>query len=477
LLTSAAYDARDSLIEAFLDHDSLKGRVVVASEPSIPREFALSPSAATVAPLCDLHVHLYGSIRPLALLQHLAAADDIQYWEWYESEFEAVYGFVPPARQLVERYRAGDNTVIEEFAGLRVVSDADAGNFARFQAKSKLTWVATDYTPERLEREVLGFAEGVRDDLIVQGIAHVELRTFPTGPRALFEMFARDTDRVVLRAAATLPRSNPLPVWEQVKEMLIGDLGHVVTAIDFSGVEEGFPPSQLADLFADVRAFNDARPDRAIAILDHVGESFTDKSIESAIRWVQEAAELGVHRLGHAIALGIDPSVFGEHTRSESVSERRDQIAYDRAHTVELRRAGVRIDIDALHVEQTDLAERQPDDIIDVVYDTERLRELRARQDVAMRRVRVTGAVIEVCPTSNRRIGGITDPRHHPIHRFLAAGLPVVVSTDDPGTFDITLQDELDWVVDVTGRVDLRHHLIESAWRSRAEVLSGRSNE
>jgi adenosine deaminase len=476
-VASVGHDAGDSLIERVPRHRRPRGLAFVVSEPSSPRESALSTSTATVAPLCDLHVHLYGCIRPLALLRHLAAAEDIQYWEWYESEFEAVYGFVPPARQLVERYRSGDKSAIEEFAALYVVGDADAGNFARFQAKGHLTWVATDYTPDRLEREVLGFARGVRDDLIAQGIAHVELRTFPTGPHALFEMFARDADRVVQRAVATLPRENPLPVWEQVKEILIGDCGHVVTAIDFSGVEEGFPPRQLAELFDDVHAFNEERPDRAIAILDHVGESFTDKSIESAIRWVQEAAELGANRIGHAIALGIDPASLGEHTRTESVSERRDQIIYDLAHADELRRAGVRVDIDALHLEEMDLAERPTDDIVDVVYDRERLRELRDRQDVAMKRVRATGAVIEVCPTSNRRIGGITDPQHHPIHRFLAAGLPVVVSTDDPGIFDITLHDELGWVVDVTGMAELRDHLIESAWRSRAEVLSGRTDE
>lgn len=287
--------------------------------------------------MCDLHVHLYGCIRPLALLRQLASASEVPYWDWYASEFEAVYGFVPPTRGLVERFRSGDESVIAEFATLRVVSDADAGNFARFQAKGNLTWISTDYTPDRLEREVLGFARGVRDDLISQGIAHAELRTFATGPRALFEMYARDSDPVLQRAVATLPRDNPVPVWEQVKEVLASAVGDVVTAIDFSGVEEGYPPKQLQDLVADVHAFNEARPDRAVAILDHVGESFTDKSLESAIRWVQEAAELGVNRIGHAIALGIDPASIGEHMRTELVSERRDQIAYDIANGDDLR--------------------------------------------------------------------------------------------------------------------------------------------
>lgn len=410
----------------------------------------------------------------MQLLRYLASCDVISGWDWYESEFRDVYGFVPQARQLVERYRAGDEGVVEEFRAVRVVGDADAGDFARFQAKRNLMRVAADDSPDRLQRDVLGFAKGIRDDLVSQGIAYVEMRTFPPAQPFLLEEFARQPDRLVQRSVATLPRRQPESTWEQLKKTLLGPLGHVVVAIDFSGVEEGYPPRQLEELFDDVRAFNDDHPDRAIAILDHVGESFTDKSIESAIRWVQEAAELGVHRLGHAIALGIDPAAFGEHTRTETVSERHDQIAYDLVHADALRRAGVHVDVARLEAERAELAARQPDETIEISYDTDRLREIRQRQDVAISRVRSTGAVIEVCPTSNRRIGGVSDARHHPIHRFLAAGLPVVVSTDDPGSFDVTLHDELDWVTQVTGREDARSHLMETAWRSRAEVLSGR---
>lgn len=94
-----------------------------------------------------------------------------------------------------------------------------------------------------------------------------------------------------------------------------------------------------------------------------------------------------------------------------------------------------------------------------------------------MRCVRSTGAVIEVCPTSNRRIGGIDDPAHHPVHRLVSTGLPVVVSSDDPGIFGTTLSDELDWVCEHTsGGVDLRRELLETAWNSRSEMLTGRVN-
>ena len=35
----------------------------------------------------------------------------------------------------------------------------------------------------------------------------------------------------------------------------------------------------------------------------------------------------------------------------------------------------------------------------------------------------------------------------HPIHRFLQSDVRLVVSADDPGIFDCTLADEIDWVV------------------------------
>jgi adenosine deaminase len=422
--------------------------------------------------LAELHLHQHGGVRPVDLLEYLAGCERL-HWDWYESGFEAVYGYVPPTRELVRRFRDGDLSVIPAFIDLYVVSDADAGSFARFGAKGNLNWAGTDYTPGGLEREVLAFAALVGADLTAQGITHVEYRT--SAEPGLLEAFARDRGPLTQRAVVTPPRDDPWPVWEQVKELALGPFGRALTAIDFSGVEEGHPPKTLRELFRDVRAFNGSYPERAIAILDHVGESFEDKTLESAVRWVQEAAEFGAHRLGHAIALGIEPAVYGEHVRRESVAERRDQIRYDLANLVGLIAAGVSLSRDALIAEEGSLASQPADAVLTQHYDWERLEGVRRRQAFAMARVRTTGAVIEVCPTSNRRIAGIADPRHHPVHRFIAADLPVVISTDNPGVFDTTLADELDWVCQHTGGGDeLRRRLLETAWRSRAECLSGR---
>jgi hypothetical protein len=287
--------------------------------------------------------------------------------------------------------------------------------------------------------------------------------------------YSRTDGTITERLALSLPRSDPWAAWERVQELALGPTGEALTGVDFCFIEEGHPPKDKAAFFAAVADFNAEHPERALAILYHVGESFREKSLESSVRWVQEAAELGAHRLGHAIALGVDPAAMGPHERPEPVSERLDQIAYDLQHQVGLEAVGVRIDAAALDAERRALQPRPADEILTISYDAARLDEVRRRQDYAMARVRGTGAVVEVCPTSNRRIGDIRDAAHHPVHRFLAAGLPVVVSSDDPGIFGTTLEDELAWVCEQTGGGDeLRRQLVGASWASRSEVLTGR---
>jgi adenosine deaminase len=436
--------------------------------------------------LAELHLHLYGCIRPADLLRHLATRKRIA-WDYYEEHMRAAYGAVPPAREVVEDYRRGAPDAHTRFADLFVFGDADAGNFDRFQAKFNLLGAGSALVDRRagtgaVSKEVATFAAGIRADHARNGVHYAETRLLLgrtlAGPRdravldTLLAAYGANDGGPTERLAISLSRTDPWAGWDRVRELALGPHGENVTGVDFCHLEEGFPPKDKAGFFAAVREFNAAHPERALAILYHVGESFRDKSLESAVRWVHEAAELGAHRLGHAIALGVDPEVFGAHTRTEPVAERRDQLAYDLAHADGLRAAGVPVDAAAVRAELESLPANGN---VQVTYDAARLDEVRGRQDYAMARIRAAGVVVEVCPTSNRRIGGITDPAHHPVHRFLAAGLRVVVASDDPGIFGTTLGDELDWVCrHVDGGADLREHLVETAWQSRSEVLTGR---
>lgn len=437
-------------------------------------------------PLTELHLHLYGCIRPTDLLRHIAAtAPERLRWEEYERPMLAAFGAIPPVRALDERHRAGEEDLAEAFAELFVMGEADAGDFARFAAKFKLLVIASafadqDGSTEEAAAEIAGFVAGIRADHERQGIRYAEIRVLHgTDLRHPLQAASLETlltgfgpaERLVL----SLDRADPWPGWERVRELALGPHGDVLVGIDFCNVEEGHPPKGFAALFAEVAAFNAEHPERALAILHHVGESFTDKSLESAVRWVQQAAELGAHRLGHAIALGVDPAVYGEHTRTESAAERIDQIDYDLAHADGLAAFGVAVDADGLRAERSVLAGGPAEAVVEIAYDAGRLAEVRLRQRYAMARVREAGAVVEVCPTSNLRIGGIADPAHHPVHRFHAEGVPFVVSSDDPGIFGTTLSAELDWVCEHTGGgAELRRELLRRAWDSRSEVLSGR---
>ena len=445
-------------------------------------------------PLAELHLHMYGTIRAEDYLERLGAREID--WGFYETMFERAYGERPALREILARHRAGDPDAPGEFRRLFVFGDADAGNFQRFQAKfnllingSELMNVAAGRLADpvaTLTEEFDFFVARMLADQRRQGIAYAEQRLM-FGPPFSAEMtrnlslevlarYARASrDGFTARLALSLPRKDPWRDFELVRELALGPHGECVTGVDFCYVEEGHPPKEKREFFAAVREFNERHPERALAILYHVGESFTDKSLESAVRWVHEAAAFGAHRLGHAIALGVDPDVYGAHERAEPASERLDQIAYDLEHAEGLRARGVRVDEAALRRERDELRAGPADHSLTHAYDAARLADVRARQEFALARVRASGAVVEVCPTSNLRIGGIADPLHHPVHRFLEAGVPFVVASDDPGIFDTTVRAELDWVAREAalepGEIEA---VVERAWRSRSEVLSGR---
>lgn len=53
--------------------------------------------------------------------------------------------------------------------------------------------------------------------------------------------------------------------------------------------------------------------------------------------------------------------------------------------------------------------------------------------------VKERGIAVEVCPISNQILGYVADLRTHPAAHYINAGLPIVLSTDDPAIFRQTL--------------------------------------
>ena len=135
------------------------------------------------APLAELHLHLYGTIRPDYFLRYIESRPFT--WDRYEAAMEAAYGVRPPLRELLERHRAGDVAATREFEALFVFGDDDAGNFARFQAKFDLLIDGSELSTlrtgdhERLPHvvdEMLAHAAASRVEHRAQGVQYAEQR-------------------------------------------------------------------------------------------------------------------------------------------------------------------------------------------------------------------------------------------------------------------------------------------------------------
>ena len=416
---------------------------------------------------CELHVHTGGCFYAEDLLEMgREVYRDID-WTLFTDGYEEAYGVRPDPVALFEEALTGDAEAVERFRGHFVYGEKDGGDFGRFQAKFNLLVPLARYWWQVLGRE----AELVR--LLLrrhrrEGLSYVEYRSM--APASLedpdaFVHFHRTNAEVIAqeggdgfeaRYIISLPRQAPLGGYDLVQRLfdLHPELVPTVVGLDFCFYEEGFPPKTVAPLFERLRRDNADRPERALEVVYHVGESFFDKSLESAVRWCHQAAELGARRLGHCIALGLDPAVAiarrpGAHTR-ESCAERLDQIAYDLQHAEGLAAAGVPVDRGRLEQERERLGEGGE---VERPYDGARLDEIRRRQDFALGRLAALGAAIETCPASNLRIGGVPRPEDHPVHRFIDSPVDLAVSADDPGIFDAPLATEVDWVR-AHGRLD-----------------------
>ena len=299
--------------------------------------------------------------------------------------------------------------------------------------------------------------------------------------KGLFLAEKKTSPKKKLRAVLSLSRENTLAFkqYEAIQNLLEKNelVRKFLVGIDFCHQEEGHPPKGKEAFFRKVLKDNRKNPDRALAVLYHVGESYTDKSVESAARWVVEAAWMGVHRLGHAVALGVSPQLYLGKELKECPEERLAQIAFEKKHADSLQAAGFEVHIEKLAEEEKSIQEK-PHSWIVHYYDEKRIKKLRIFQDWAMEQVKKTKAVIECCPSSNLAVCGLGSPVHHPLLRFLKKGLPLVIGADDPGILDTNLQKEYERISQWPGITkDMLKKLQENALRSTSPILSGRSHE
>lgn len=443
--------------------------------------------SAARLPLAELHSHLYGCLDASdleELYQRRAPREQI-----YRDSYTRTHGQAPPDHVALFAGTAESRRLLDEHYYF-----TEPAPFPVFQTSFDLIISVAHTDPDELRDVCLRVGRHETADYAEYRMllpptdgpaeAREKLHALCEGLRAA----EADTGRT-LRLAPSLWRTPQLREqgYATLRECMrdFAAVSDYVCGIDFCHQEEGHPPKLKREFFARVLADNRARPEHALAILYHVGESFEDKSVESAARWVVEAAEAGAHRLGHAIALGMAPELFAEAprcVRQELLSERLDQIAFELEHAQDLLAFGYPLDVPALRQESERLRGAAPEHdaavmpTVEIDYrSAERREALRIFQDYAMQRVRATGAIIECCPTSNLRIARLERAENHPLRRFLAAGLPVVISADDPGILRTTLTAELRQLEQWPGvSADDLAVMRQRAWESRSGLLVGR---
>jgi adenosine deaminase len=370
------------------------------------------------SPPSDLHVHLHGCLSPEDLWElgkdryQEARAKELL---WYQGEYQRVFGRSPKYQDYWEKEN-GLDLLKADFLAPGILT------FDQFQAKFNLIIALCPIGSEDF---------GVQENIIRRRSREPGLEIFEA--RTLIPLWMKSTDasRYLKNFCQKVTDLNSeLPLETKLVFSLFRDpaqaiehyrwirafmdahpaLAQVISGVDLAFREEGYPPELYRGLFSEMKEDN-RRSQKKLDFLYHVGESFDDKSLFTAIRWILEAHELGATRLGHAIALGIPPKDRPE--PPESTWEMFRTEAWLKEQGGALKEFGYRGDLESF-------------------------------QKACRSLLKEKGAVIEICPTSNLRIGRIQDLKNHPAKVFMEEGLSYVLGTDDPGIFDTDLKKEKD---------------------------------
>ncbi|AOP32826.1 adenosine deaminase [Leptospira tipperaryensis] len=425
----------------------------------------------------DLHNHLYGSITSEFLFE-LGKSNPSPRWEIFTKSYQQNYGKKISTETFFEDYKNP-----ESFRSLYQFNHY--GPFSEFQTKFNLIIALSKFNPE----EITLVSSRIVEDQFKQGVTFGEYRIMYSPVETEEEIYEKtiaaceglakgeEKTKGLAKGKLVVSLHRDGDVFQYYallkrlmeKNSLIRDY---LVGLDFCYIEEGFPPKDKKKFLEEVNKDNVAEKNTALSILYHVGESFQDKSILSASRWVLESAEYGAHRLGHAIALGLDPSGL-KGTVSESKTERLDQLQFYYEKKEELdsyfetpSRERIGNEIDSLkHKEK-----------IELEMDPSFIQECIGFQNFCFDRIKKTNAVIESCPSSNEYIGMLRDPKTHPILRFAKNDMKFTISTDDPGIFGTTIEEEYSKAEKIGLSPEILESVRQNSFLYTSEILSGRKS-
>jgi hypothetical protein len=402
--------------------------------------------------LVDAHIHLYGALSP----ENLFELGKDRYLDprnrariaWCQAEYQKV--FARP-QSIASYWETSDG-----FERLRQDYLMDkAGNFAEFQARFNLIIALCGiHDPEdMLVARTIFVAQRQ------QGIQSAQYRMIlppllpPEHQREFLHnlcllagsMQAESAGVFRPFIAVSLPRDNHMLAlqWPIVRDLRLQSGGEFLTAIDFCQDECSHPPREKSDFIALLHQFNRDHPDKKLELLYHVGETFSGLHILSSLRWVWEVARSGADRLGHCLSLGLKASLVLGKTYREPRTEALATLDWLMGPmATECRKFGLAPG--ELDERRRMLLSNDREPWVSGIYDDTQCEFYRAMQDIVMGQIRdETSACIEVCPTSNLRIGGFARPQELPYWRFKSNGMRMAIGTDDPGIFSCDLRGEL----------------------------------
>ncbi|TGK32632.1 adenosine deaminase [Leptospira gomenensis] len=424
----------------------------------------------------DLHNHLYGSITA-EFLYEIGRSNPSPRWEIFTNSYLQCFGEKISTETFFEDYKDP-----AAFRGLYQFNHH--GPFPEFQAKFNLIIALSRFDREEISR----VSSRIVEDQFRQGVSYGEYRIMYSPSETdegVYEKTLAACEGLALgeqktdgqaegKLAVSLHRNGDVfRSYSLLKRLMEKDplIRKYLVGLDFCYIEEGFPPKEKKEFFEEVNRDNTSSRETALAILYHVGESFQDKSLLSACRWVLESAEWGAHRLGHAISLGIDPSERIRPTVVEPKSERLDQLRlyYDRKEELESY-----FDVPSRERIGNEIDSLKHREIAELNGGLSHREECLGFQNYCIDRIKRTNAIIESCPSSNEYIGMVRDPASHPILRFARHGLRFTISTDDPGIFGTTIEEEYS----KAEKIGLSSEILEEVRRNSflyvSEILSGR---
>lgn len=426
----------------------------------------------------DLHNHLYGCINAQTLFE-IGKNNPSPRWEIFTKLHEEISGEKIDTKNFFTIYKN-----INDFKKLYLFNYK--APFIEFQSKFNLIIALVKLD----EQEIQFLTKKIMQTHLSDGVQFAEYRIMYSPFESKEGYFQKTKSacyglknaekalekKISGRLVVSIHRDQNFETqYEWLKEFMRTDetIREYLVGIDFCSVEEGFPPKEKKIFFQKVLSDNKLTPNHALSILYHVGESFNDKTPKSAVRWILESCLNGAHRLGHCLALGIDPEFFRKKIFREKVSETLDQLNFELKNYQEIKQFGKIQPKDAIIQQIKNLKSKHPNEIHEILFDQNSENELRAFQDFSMKEIQKKNTVIESCPTSNLYIGMIEE-KFHPLKRFADFGLNLTIGTDDPGIFNTNIQEEYSKAKQFGVSFSQIEMIQKNNPRYSSEILSGR---